>query len=1097
MALVVAELAAVLDLDSKPFDRGLKRMDGNVSGFASGAAKAMLAVGAGVAAGAGAALTEWAGFERGMNEVFTLLPGMSKSAHKKMIGDVRAFSREFKVLPDQVVPALYQALSAGVPPGNVFDFLETAQKAAVGGVSDLKTSVDGLSSVVNAYGDDMIDAERASDLMFTTVRLGKTDFGQLSASLFNVIPTAASLGVKFEDVSAALATMTAQGVPTTVATTQLRQAFVELSRDGGETADLFKELSGQTFADFIASGGNTADALALLEEHAEKTGVGVADLFGSVEAGQGALALTGGSMEGFRDNLDEMAGAAGATDAAYQQMDQGIGRSFDSIRANLSVLAGEVGEMLAPAAEAFAGLLDSFLAMPDGAKTVVTAGGIAAGGIGLIGGAAILMLPKIAAAKQALETLNITAGTLRGGLGGVAKFLTGPWGIAIGASTIALGWWLNAKSQANQAAEEFATTLDTETGALTENSAAHVVNRLEQSGALELTERLGIANGLLTDAILDVGDARETLTRRLEAEAEAGTTVEGYTTRQGEAANKLLNILGEQSAMVDQGTEKWRAHSDELKGSKAAQDEAAGSADGLTASEGLMAEAADAAGVEMGELTGAMEQSKSTADSLREAFDMATGSMVAIDRAGITFRDNLATLTTKLSENGTTLDHHTEQGRDNHTAVLNVIDGITGHIQALADDGRKMDEIRPIFDRHVEDFRKTMRAAGFTEDQINDLIEQYGLTPDTVETAVAATGVDGAVSEVNRFKDAVAGVGQAYTSVAGFARMDLKVSGGRVAEGAILNFADGGLAKYKPGPESHYAQIARPGDMRVWAEPETGGEAYIPLAPSKRDRSLAIWQETGKRLGVDPWKVREFADGGITAHADFDITELTKMPDFHPAMGWKAMFDVVKARFPDVQLHSGLRPGAITATGNPSWHGKGRAIDISPRMDIFNWMKDAASWLELIFSPAGGRQEYRGRDHMFSGVTRNMHWDHIHAALANGGIAPDPLLAMLGEKGPEAVIPLDSRGARFLSDVIAQVPTITSPATPDAAAGVGGRRGSDGSALVDEIRGLRADLRNRPSTKTYFPNATFQDRADVDVALDKLELHEMRAGGGG
>jgi hypothetical protein len=47
----------------------------------------------------------------------------------------------------------------------------------------------------------------------------------------------------------------------------------------------------------------------------------------------------------------------------------------------------------------------------------------------------------------------------------------------------------------------------------------------------------------------------------------------------------------------------------------------------------------------------------------------------------------------------------------------------------------------------------------------------------------------------------------------------------------------------------------------VWAEPETGGEAYIPLATSKRERSLDIWTEVGKRLGVT---FQSFADGALT-----------------------------------------------------------------------------------------------------------------------------------------------------------------------------------------------------------------------------------------
>lgn len=73
------------------------------------------------------------------------------------------------------------------------------------------------------------------------------------------------------------------------------------------------------------------------------------------------------------------------------------------------------------------------------------------------------------------------------------------------------------------------------------------------------------------------------------------------------------------------------------------------------------------------------------------------------------------------------------------------------------------------------------------------------------------------------------------------------------ADGGIVDYyADGGLR------ENHTAQIAPAGAWRMWAEPETGGESYIPLAASKRKRSLEIWQQTGHRLGV-----QGFADGAV------------------------------------------------------------------------------------------------------------------------------------------------------------------------------------------------------------------------------------------
>lgn len=70
----------------------------------------------------------------------------------------------------------------------------------------------------------------------------------------------------------------------------------------------------------------------------------------------------------------------------------------------------------------------------------------------------------------------------------------------------------------------------------------------------------------------------------------------------------------------------------------------------------------------------------------------------------------------------------------------------------------------------------------------------------------------------------------------------------QMADGGILTFADGGIRHYASG-ESHVAQIASANTIRVWAEPETGGEAYIPLAMSKRARSEDILSEVAERFG--------------------------------------------------------------------------------------------------------------------------------------------------------------------------------------------------------------------------------------------------------
>ncbi|MFI7632419.1 hypothetical protein [Microbispora rosea] len=86
------------------------------------------------------------------------------------------------------------------------------------------------------------------------------------------------------------------------------------------------------------------------------------------------------------------------------------------------------------------------------------------------------------------------------------------------------------------------------------------------------------------------------------------------------------------------------------------------------------------------------------------------------------------------------------------------------------------------------------------------------------------------------------------------------------ADGAVVDYyASGGLR------EAHVAQIAPAGTMRVWAEPETGGEAYIPLAASKRARSLDILSTVADLFGQElvpagaPGGGKHVTTGGTTS----------------------------------------------------------------------------------------------------------------------------------------------------------------------------------------------------------------------------------------
>lgn len=97
-----------------------------------------------------------------------------------------------------------------------------------------------------------------------------------------------------------------------------------------------------------------------------------------------------------------------------------------------------------------------------------------------------------------------------------------------------------------------------------------------------------------------------------------------------------------------------------------------------------------------------------------------------------------------------------------------------------------------------------------------------------------------------------------------------------------------------------------------------------------------------------------------------------------------APFAAVGGRF-GLHVSSGMRPGAITSTGNPSFHGTGDAIDMSGpaggMLSTFRTLKKTFGprLRELIYTP-GGAGIKDGRSFTYTGQVAADHHDHVHVA---------------------------------------------------------------------------------------------------------------------
>lgn len=248
----ISKIQVRIGADIRPLTSALGTAKTQVAGFGRGITRALpgasfLALGvAGAFAGIGiAALRASAQVEKGLAEVSTLLEGSADAA--EIFGDeVSRLSIELAASGGEleVAKGLYQAISAGITDAaEATEFLEVSMRAAVAGVSNTFTAVDVLTSVVNAYGLEAEEAERISDILFTTVKRGKTTFSELGSSIGRLVAISAQVGVSFEEVSAAIATLTKQGQSTDDAVTALRSTMKSFLIPQEELQDVINRVA--------------------------------------------------------------------------------------------------------------------------------------------------------------------------------------------------------------------------------------------------------------------------------------------------------------------------------------------------------------------------------------------------------------------------------------------------------------------------------------------------------------------------------------------------------------------------------------------------------------------------------------------------------------------------------------------------------------------------------------------------------------------------------------------------------------------------------------------------------------------------------------
>ena len=286
-------------------------------------------------------------FEASIAKVSTIAD-TSQVSLSTIESDIMALSRSTGQGAGDLTEATYQAISASVDTAYAVKFVDEANKLAVGGFTQQATAADVLTTAINAYGLAVSEATQVSDMLIITQNLGKTTVDELAQNMGRVIPLAAAYNVEMDNLSTGYAILTKNGIATAESTTYLKSMLNELGDTGSAVAGVLQEQTGQSFAQLTESGYSLGDVLTVIGDSVNGDTTAFNNLWGSQEAGIGALALFNAGAAEFNSTLGKMQDSAGATEKAYMTMTNTTEHAQKRMQNAFSNLGITIGSQLNP-----------------------------------------------------------------------------------------------------------------------------------------------------------------------------------------------------------------------------------------------------------------------------------------------------------------------------------------------------------------------------------------------------------------------------------------------------------------------------------------------------------------------------------------------------------------------------------------------------------------------------------------------------------------------------------------------------------------------------------------------------------------------------
>lgn len=822
----------------------------------------------------------------------TSLAGVSAAEVDGLKESVNGLSGKTAQSPQELAKALYFIRSSGVDGAAALETLEASAKASAIGLGETAGIADAVTSALNTYGTDTLSAAQATDILTASVTAGKGEAAEFAPQLGRLLPVAQNLGIGFDEVAGSLAFLTQTSGDSSQSATQLSgilQKLLKPTQQGREELEKVG-LSAEKLRK-VAGEQGLVPALQLLQSKLGSNSEALGRVFDDSEGLVGVLGLLRNGGKDAAGVIDDVSKSAGLLDEKFTALQGTDEFKFQKALADLQRVAIQVGEDLIPilanVADGVSAVADVFTSLPQPVQnTLFGLAGVAAalGPIAKLAGGTASGLSAIAKAAQ-----SDSLAKFRSGLAGVAEtgggaaqamglvsgaVIASPAAMAVGVAAIAgLVYALvkmtdeskQAKEAAKDLAQQAAATGKTTEQVFRENLARSIAGL---DGGIK---GFGKNARYMVDDLQYVGTNVEELGNILFAGEKA---FEAYI-RQIESHDgkphvnpqndvKQIRLLREEALLAAEQDKKYRLTQENLK---VTQDDLGVSTRDTTAATRDAARAAS-------DVTGAVEGSNTAWRDQLDILGLVNAQLR--DRAGFANDAFTASMDYESAKTGVraAVDQLKEarKGGDKTeiaAAEQRLAEAIARQSEAAVTNARAIGEVmgKKLSDAEATAIQRTeleklTESTGYTSEALRTLIDRLTLASAQYKVDIQTAEAERKLRQLARDREVMVTIDVDWSRLGKLVKLAgtlgvLDANGDPVRPGAInaerlnrrgglYSFASGGVTPAHIGFGTRYK----------WAEPETGGEAFIPRR-GDRTRSLSILAQAGRWYGMDvvpAWK---------------------------------------------------------------------------------------------------------------------------------------------------------------------------------------------------------------------------------------------------